>query len=112
MISQGSIIANTGVTIEDVHPIIIEGKGHSSISNVEAFSGGNGALTNFGNSWDYMTIRGNEKCTVSMFGCRMRDYKAAMPITILNPRAIIQVVGCLDKNETPFLLPGETRKIP
>lgn len=112
MISQGSIIANTGVSIQDVHPIIIEGKGHSSISNVEAFSGGNGALTNFGKSWDYMTIRGNEKCTVSMFGCRMRDYQAAMPITILNPQTIVQAVGCLDKNEEPFLLPDGTRNMP
>ena len=112
MIAQGSIIANTGMRIEDVHPFIIEGKGHCSISNVEAFSGGNGALTNFGNSWDYMTIRGNEKCSVSMFGCRMRDYKAAMPITIVNPNAIVQVIGCLDKNEVPFSIPGETRNMP
>ena len=107
MIAQGSIIANTGVKLEDVHPIIIEGKGHSAISNVEAFSGENGALTNFGMSWDYMTIRGNDKCSVSLSGCRMRDYKAAMPITNLNPNAVIQAFGCLDKNEEPFRLPVE-----
>ncbi len=105
MIAQGSIIANTGARIEDVHPFIIEGKGFSAISNVEAFSGGNSALTNFGMSWDYMTIIGNEKTTVSMFGCRMRDYKSDLPITILNPNAIVQATGCLDKNEAPFRLP-------
>ena len=109
MIAQGSIIANTGVRLEDVHPIIIEGKGHAAISNVEAFSGGNGALTNFGMSWDYMTIRGNDKCSVSMFGCRMRDYKAPMPITILNPNAVVQVIGCLDKNELPFTISSELK---
>ena len=108
MIAQGSIIANTGVKIEDVHPIIIEGKGHSAISNVEAFSGGNGALTNFGMSWDFMTIRGIEKCSVSMFGCRMRDYKSDLPLTILNPNAIIQALGCLDKNEMPYSFPRDT----
>jgi hypothetical protein len=108
MISQGSIIANTGVRIEDVHPFIIEG--HTSISNVEAFSGGNAALTNFGKSWDFMTILGNEKCSISMFGCRMRDYKSDLPISILNPSAIIQAVGCLDKNETPFRLTNEKQK--
>jgi hypothetical protein len=108
MIAQGSIIANTGVRVEDVHPFIIEGKGHTSISNVEAFSGGNSALTNFGISWDFMTVRGNEKCSVSMFGCRMRDYKSDLPLTILNPNAIIQAIGCLDKNETPFRFPNET----
>ena len=101
-ISQGSIIANTGPKLEDVHPIIIEGKGHTSLINVEAFSGGNSALTNFGQSWDYLTVRGNDKCTISMFGCRMRDYKAEMPITKLNPNAVIQASGCIDKNEEPF----------
>ena len=101
-ISQGSIIANTGPTLEDVHPIIIDGKGHTSLVNVEAFSGGNSALTNFGQSWDYMTIRGNDKCTVSMFGCRMRDYKTDKPITILNPNAVVSVSGCFDKNEEPY----------
>ena len=28
-ISQGSIIANTGVKVEDVHPVVIEGMGHT-----------------------------------------------------------------------------------
>ena len=105
MITQGSIIANTGVRIEDVHPFLIEGKGHCSISNVEAFSGGNGALTTFVNSWDYMTINGNDKCTISMFGCRMRDYKSDRPITLNNPNAILQAEGCIDKNELPFRFP-------
>lgn len=102
MIAQGSIIANTGAKLEDVHPIIIDGKGHTAISNVEAFSGGNGALTNFGLSWDYMTINGNDKCTISMFGCRMRDYQSDQPITINNPNAVLQAEGCIDKNELPF----------
>ncbi len=101
-ISQGSIIANTGPKIEDVHPIIIEGKGHTSLVNVEAFSGGNSALTNFGLSWDYMTVRGNDKCTISMFGCRMRDYEAEKPFTLLNPNAVVSVSGCFDKNEKPY----------
>lgn len=101
-ISQGSIIANTGFQLEDVHPIIIEGKGHTSLVNVEAFSGGNAALTNFGKSWDYLTVRGNDKCTISMFGCRMRDYSTEEPITRLNQKAIIQASGCIDKNEEPF----------
>ena len=102
MIAQGSIIANTGSRLEDVHPIIIEGKGHTSLTNVEAFSGGNSALTNFGMSWDFMTIRGNDKCSVSIFGSRMRDYKSDTPITILNPNAVIQAEGCINKMEEPF----------
>ena len=102
MIAQGSIIANVGKTVEDIHPIIVEGLGHTAITNVEAFSGNNGAISNLGNSWDYMTIRGEGKCTISMFGCRMRNYKSDKPLTILNPNAVIQVFGCIDKMEEPF----------
>ena len=50
-------------------------------------------------SWDFIAIRGNEKCTVSIFGSRMRDYKSDQPITILNPNAVIQAEGCIDKRE-------------
>jgi len=107
MIAQGSIIANTGPALEDVHPIIIEGKGHIALTNVEAFSGGNSALSNFGQSWDFMCVRGNGKCTISLFGCRMRDYNTEQPISVLNPAAIIQAEGCIDKNENPFRLEPE-----
>ena len=57
----------------------------------------------------FMTVRGNEKCTISMFGCRMRDYRSDLPITILNPNAVIQAEGCLDKKEEPFRLPAESK---
>lgn len=102
MIAQGSIIANVGEKLEDIHPIVIEGQGHTSLSNVEAFSGGNGALTNLGKSWDFMTVKGDEKLTISIFGSRMRNYESENPITILNKEAVIQAVACLDKNEQPY----------
>jgi hypothetical protein len=101
-ISQGSIIANTGPRLDDVHPIIIEGQGHTALNNVEAFSGGNAALTNFRQSKDFLLVRGDKRLTVSMLGCRMRNYESAEPITRLNPRATIQAVACLDKQERWF----------
>lgn len=101
-ISQGSIIANTGDKIEDIHPIVIEGKGHTSLTNVEAFSGNNPALSNLGMSYDFMTVMGTEKCTITMFGCRMRNYSSDEPITLLNNMAIIKAYGCVDKNENIF----------
>jgi len=101
-IAQGSIIANIGKTVEEIHPIIIEGQGHTAISNVEAFSGGNGAVTNLGESWDYMTVRGGDRLTISIFGARMRNYRSDKPFTIENPNAIIQAFGCVDKMEEPF----------
>jgi len=104
-IAQGSIIANTGEKIDDVHPIIIEGRGHTSISNVEAFSGPNGALTTLNQSQDFLLIRGNRKLTVSIFGCRMRNYRADTPIAIQNTAAIVQAVGCIDKEENPLKYP-------
>ena len=52
-----------------------------------------------------MLIRGTQKLTVSLFGCRMRNYHADAPITIENPAAIVQAAGCVDKDETPFQRP-------
>jgi hypothetical protein len=98
-IAQGSIIANTGERIEDIHPIIIEGQGHTAISNVEAFSGGNPALTTLNQSQDFLLVRGDKKLTVTLFGCRMRNYVAEEPITNLNTNAVIQAVACVDKSE-------------
>lgn len=101
-IAQGSIIANTGDKIADVHPLIIEGQGHTSLVNVEAFSGPNNALTTLDKSQDFLLIRGEHKLTVSLFGCRMRNYVADAPLTIENPAAIVQAIGCIDKDENAF----------
>lgn len=108
-IAQGSIIANAGTVIADIHPIIIEGKGHTAIVNVEAFSGGNDALTNTGQSNDYLLVRGKDKLTISLVGCRMRNYMADHPLTLVNPKAVIQAVACIDKNENLFNTVIESR---
>lgn len=101
-IAQGSIIANAGPNVESIHPIIIEGQGHTAISNVEAFSGGNPALTTLNTSHDFLLVRGDKKLTVTLNGCRMRNYAADSPITRENPKAILQAVACVDKNEQLF----------
>jgi hypothetical protein len=101
-ISQGSIIANTGPKLEDIHPIIVEGQGHTALANVEAFSGGNPALTTLGKSQDFLLVRGDKKLTVTLTGCRMRNYVADAPITRLNTNAIVQAVACVDKQEKLF----------
>jgi hypothetical protein len=101
-IAQGSIIANAAPKIEDIHPIIVEGQGHTALMNVEAFSGGNGALTTLGKSQDFLLVRGDKKLTISLSGCRMRNYVADAPITRQNTNAIIQAAVCIDKNEQPF----------
>lgn len=103
-IAQGSIIANTGEDVENIHPIIIEGQGHTALSNVEAFSGANAALTTVpeNQSWDFILVRGNEKLTVSVFGSRMRDYVSDSPVTIENKNAILHFTGCFDKDENLY----------
>jgi hypothetical protein len=101
-IAQGSIIANTGESQDSVHPVVIEGIGHTSFTNVEAFSGSNSALTTFKGSKDFMLVKGSEKLTVSMYGCRMWGYIAEKPLTIENKNALIQATDCLDKNENPY----------
>ena len=100
-IAEGSIIANTGEAVENIHPIIIEGEGHTSFTNVEAFSGGNGALTTVpeNKSWDFMLIRGDKKLTVSVWGSRMRNYESKSPITIENKKAFVTITGSFDKDE-------------
>lgn len=98
-ISQGSIIANAGEKLESIHPILIEGIGHTSISNVEAFSGDNGALTNWASSWDYMTVTSG--ATISLSNCRMSGYSSAKPINA-HPDAKIYAAGCIDKNNEFF----------
>lgn len=101
-IAQGSIIANTGARLEDVHPILIEGQGHTSITGVEAFSGPNPVLSNFGKSQDFLLVRGDSKLTVSIFGSRMRGYVAPSPLTVTNPNAQVQAVACVDNEENLF----------
>lgn len=103
-IAQGSIIANTGEKVENIHPIIIEGQGHTSLSNVEAFSGGNGALTTVpeNQSWDFLLVRGDKKLTVSVWGSRMRNYVSDSPVTVENKQAIIYMSGCFDKDENLY----------
>lgn len=101
-IAQGSIIANAGAPLKDIHPFIVEGQGHTAISNVESFSGGNAALTTVSQSQDFMLVRGSERLSVSLFGCRMRNYAAPEPITVENPNAVIQAAACLDKDEHPW----------
>lgn len=103
-IAQGSIIANTGENVENIHPIIVEGEGHTSFTNVESFSGPNAALSTVkeNSSWDFMLVKGDKKATISLLGCRMRNYISDNPLTILNDKAVIQTNGCVDKNENPF----------
>lgn len=91
-IAQGSIIANVGERLEDVHPILIEGKGHTSLTNVESFSGDNAALTTLGASWDYITVR--DEASVTLTACRMQGYKAENPINA-SSNAHVEVIGCV-----------------
>jgi hypothetical protein len=101
-IAQGSIIANAGAPLAEIHPIVVEGRGHTALSNVESFSGPNGALTTVGQSQDFLLVRGDERLTVSMVGCRMRNYAAADPVTIENPLALVQAIACIDRDENPY----------
>jgi hypothetical protein len=109
-IAQGSIIANVEPEgkIENIHPIIIEGQGHTAMSNVEAFAGENPAVSAFKSSQDFLLVRGNRKLTVSLVGSRMRNYAADVPFTIQNPKAVVQAVACIDKHENAYELRAAT----
>ena len=98
-ISQGAIIANAGDNLTDIHPFVITGSGHTAITNVDFFSGKNNAVPNLGKSNDIILIQGDGHPTVSLVGCRMRNYETSFPIIISNPRAKVQIVSCVDKDE-------------
>lgn len=98
-IAQGSIIANLGERVEDIHPLLIDGMGHTALTNVECFSGDNAAVTALGKSYDYLTVRGDKPLTVSAIGCRMRNYVSDSPLHIDNPKATVRFVACFDKEE-------------
>lgn len=102
-IAQGSIIANAGTRVEEIHPLVIEGYGHTALANVESFSGNNPVLTNTGQSQDFLLVRGEAPLTVSLVGGRMRNYAAESPITCTNPNATVQAVACVDKDGHPFV---------
>ena len=95
---NGSIIANAGPSIETVHPFVITGKGHTTISNVIAFSGKNSALSAIGQSWDFVQVEGNEPLSLIINSCRMGNYVSKNPITVKNPNAKISVTECIDKD--------------
>ena len=102
-IAQGSIIANAGKDLSAIHPVYVTGSGgHTSLTNVECFSGGNGALTNSGACYDFITLAGSGYYTVSLTGCRMSGYTQDDPITVINRNASLRAVNCLDKDDRFF----------
>ena len=78
------------------------GLGGEGLGNGESATGKNAAVSSAGQSEDFLLVRGAERLTVSMVGCRMRNYAAAEPITVENPQALIQAVACVDKDENPY----------
>lgn len=93
MVAQGSIIANTGEDVDAIHPILAEGSGHLSLSNVEAFSGHNPALTTVGKSFGYLRVRDAKKLTISVVGARMANYVADVPVSKVNSDDVTIVVS-------------------
>lgn len=103
-VAQGSIIANTSPTadISEIHPLYVTGCGHLNLSNVDCFSGGNGALTNQGTSQDFIKVESDKPVIVTGVNCRMRNYAADSPITVAAPLAKISFLNCADKNGNIF----------
>lgn len=118
MISQGSIIANVGNAVENIHPIMIEGNGYTSLVGIEAFSGNNAALTNLGASNDFLYVGGGSELSVAVTNCRMAGYSSSSPITRLNRYSSVVCTSCVDKygdffeysakSEAPYVPSGTT----
>lgn len=102
MVSQGSIIANVGDNLENVHAIVIDGAGITSIVGVEMFSGQNGALTNLGAAYDFLYVDGMSPCTIALTNCRMWGYASDNPFLIVNQNAKVNARSCIDKDGSFF----------
>ena len=98
-VAQGSIIANVSPdgNVANIHPFIVQGSGQISITNVDAFSGRNGAITSQGVSYDFLKAQGSSWVIITAVNCRMRNYQAASPVTIANDRAQISFLNCSNK---------------
>lgn len=98
-VAQGSIIANVSPDgkVENIHPFIVQGQGQISLTNVDAFSGNNGAITNQGMSYDFLKVQGNTWVIITAVNCRMRNYQSSSPVTIANDQAQISFLNCSDK---------------
>ncbi len=104
-IAQGSIIANTGPQTADLHPLVIDGQGHTSLTNIESFAGKNPVVHSptadldgerLILSEDFLQVGGSDPLTVALLGCRMSTFRAKNPITILNPAATVSTHGCFE----------------
>lgn len=103
-VAQGSIIANVSPdgNVSQIHPFYVQGQGHLSLANVDCFSGNNSALTNQGQSYDFITVAGTNYLNVTGVNCRMRNYQSSNPITVTNPRAQVSFLNCADKDGDLF----------
>ena len=70
----------------------------------------NAPSVGFMQPWNFLLVRGDKKLAVSLSNCRMRNYAADEPITVENPKALIQAVTCVDKNENAFNRTIEPKK--
>jgi hypothetical protein len=51
---------------------------------------------------EYMRTKGDKKLTITIAGCRMRDYVSVLSITIQNKNEVVQVGICAEKHENLF----------
>jgi len=103
-VAQGSIIANASPAgdLTEIHPFYVTGMGHLSLTNVDCFSGNNGAITNLGQSYDFMKVESTYYVNVTGVNCRMRNYSQSNPITVVAPKAQISFLNCANKDGNIF----------
>lgn len=102
LISEGFINANIGNDASDIHPIIIDGFGYSSLTNVTASAKENDSLTTKGVSFDFVDIVGSNGLNVGLTNCCMMGYEADFPITVNNSYAKVRALSCVDRNGDLF----------
>lgn len=102
-IFQGTINACVGSYVQDIHPFYITGQGQVDIADVNSVCQCSDALTCYGKCYDFITVAGDrEGLSVMMLNCKMASYEAECPITILNDKALVKALSCVDRDTSFF----------
>ncbi len=101
-VAQGSIIANVPSGSEGIHPFLVQGNGHLSITNVDCFGTAVPQLTSVREATDYLRVQGSAAVTITGVNCRMRNYSSDKPITIANTKAEVKFDSGVDKSGEVF----------
>ena len=87
----------------DLHPLVVDGQGHTSLTNIELFAGNTPVVSSSSAQLDdetlilseeFLLVEGSKPLTVALLGCRMSTFRAENLLTIRNRTETISTHDC------------------